>query len=239
MNAEAEAEINFACDAFLRGGRAEAYAASMRILARDPGQQQARHIVMACEHGMNGPVFTCLVLRDARFFDIGDFTYGVPSIISCRHGSRLTTGRYCAFAMPSTVHLGALHRIDWISGYGFAAPEFGTMFGPPAGVTEWSRSEGEVVIGNDVWVATGATILSGSRIGDGAVIAAGAHVGGDIEPYAIVAGNPGRVVGHRFSPEARDVLLRIRWWDWSHEKVRAHAAIINSGDIAALERVAG
>jgi acetyltransferase-like isoleucine patch superfamily enzyme len=58
-----------------------------------------------------------------------------------------------------------------------------------------------VIIGDDVWIGFGAIVLSGVRIGRGAIIAAGAVVTKDVEPYAIVGGNPARNLGERFTPE--------------------------------------
>ena len=70
-----------------------------------------------------------------------------------------------------------------------------------------------VIIGNDVWIGSGAYIKSGIRIGDGAVIGAGAVVTKDVEPYAIVAGVPARLIRYRFSKEQIESLLHIKWWD--------------------------
>jgi acetyltransferase-like isoleucine patch superfamily enzyme len=53
----------------------------------------------------------------------------------------------------------------------------------------------DIVIGEGVWLASRATVLGPCRIGDHAVIAAGALVREDVPPYAIVAGVPARVVG--------------------------------------------
>ncbi|WP_246367219.1 DapH/DapD/GlmU-related protein [Microbacterium marinum] len=58
-----------------------------------------------------------------------------------------------------------------------------------------------VSIGSDVWIGFGAIVLSGVRIGDSAIIAAGAIVTKDVEPNTIVAGCPARPIGERFSPE--------------------------------------
>jgi len=64
------------------------------------------------------------------------------------------------------------------------------------------------------------TILSGVKIGDGAVLGAGAVVTKDIPSYAIVVGNPGRIIKYRFSPETIQKLLKIQWWNWSKEKIQ-------------------
>ncbi|MTI85039.1 MAG: CatB-related O-acetyltransferase [Firmicutes bacterium] len=93
------------------------------------------------------------------------------------------------------------------------------------GFMEWYDQDlytrGPTIIGNDVLATYNAIILSGVKIGDGALIGAGAVVRKDIPPYAIVAGNPARVAGYRFSEEQIKALLRIRWWDWSFEELLA------------------
>lgn len=65
----------------------------------------------------------------------------------------------------------------------------------------------KTVIGSDVWIGFGAVVLSGVNIGDSAVVAAGSVVTKDVEPNAIVAGNPARVVGQRFE----ELALRRHW----------------------------
>jgi virginiamycin A acetyltransferase len=74
-------------------------------------------------------------------------------------------------------------------------------------------------IGNDVWVGFRAMILGGVTIGDGAVIASGSVVFTEVPPYAIVAGNPAKIIRYRFSKEIVERLLRIAWWDWPDEKI--------------------
>jgi len=59
----------------------------------------------------------------------------------------------------------------------------------------------EVAVEDDVWIGYGSIVLTGVRIGRGGIVAAGAVVTKDVPPYAIVAGVPARVVGHRHSPE--------------------------------------
>ena len=81
--------------------------------------------------------------------------------------------------------------------------------------------KGQALIGNDVWIGSGVTILGGVRVGDGAVIAAGAVVVKDVPPYAIVGGNPAKVIKYRFPKETIERLQRIAWWDWDSEQLRA------------------
>ncbi|WP_245458437.1 CatB-related O-acetyltransferase [Mesorhizobium sp. M8A.F.Ca.ET.057.01.1.1] len=79
-------------------------------------------------------------------------------------------------------------------------------------------------MGNDVWVGARATILSGVNIGNGAVVAACSVVTKDVEPYAIVAGNPARFVRYRFSEDTIAAMQKIRWWDWPIERIKQENA---------------
>jgi len=86
-----------------------------------------------------------------------------------------------------------------------------------------------VVIGNDVWIGTGAKIINGITIGDGAIIAAGAVVIKDVPPYAVMGGVPAKIIKYRFDQNDIDFLLRFKWWDKSEEWLSAH--IKDFGDI--------
>lgn len=78
----------------------------------------------------------------------------------------------------------------------------------------------QIVIGNDVWIGAYATILGGVKIGNGAVIGAGAVVAKDVPPYAVVVGNPAKVIKYRFDEATIDWLQKLRWWNWSPEKIK-------------------
>ena len=79
-----------------------------------------------------------------------------------------------------------------------------------------------LAIGSDVWIGFRATILGPVTIGHGAVVGAGAVVASDVPPYAVVAGNPARVLRMRFEPDTVEQLLRIAWWDWPEEQIVAN-----------------
>ena len=81
----------------------------------------------------------------------------------------------------------------------------------------------EVIIGNDVWIGYGATLLSGITIGDGAVVAAGAVVTKDVMPYSIVGGIPAKVIKYRFNREEIEFLESIRWWNKDKTWIHNHA----------------
>jgi tetrahydrodipicolinate N-succinyltransferase len=100
-------------------------------------------------------------------------------------------------------------------------------------------SKGDIVVGNDVWIATGATILSGVTIGNGAVIGAGALVSTDVRSYAVVAGNPACEVRRRFSDAEVEKLESIAWWDWTLEAILECVDLLSGDDVGALIRHAG
>ncbi|WP_281067744.1 CatB-related O-acetyltransferase [Neorhizobium galegae] len=72
----------------------------------------------------------------------------------------------------------------------------------------------ETYIGNDVWIGVRAVILDGVRVGDGAIVAAGAVVTKDVDAYAIVGGVPAKVIGYRFAEDVRASLLALEWWNY-------------------------
>ncbi len=78
------------------------------------------------------------------------------------------------------------------------------------------------VIGNDVWLGKNVTICNGAKIGDGVIAAAGAVITRDIPCYAIVGGVPAHIIRYRYSEKQIEMLNKIKWWNWTDEKVAAH-----------------
>ena len=81
------------------------------------------------------------------------------------------------------------------------------------------KRKGQILIQNDVWIGHGATIMSGVNIGNGAVVAAESVVTKDVPPFAIVGGNPAKVIKYRFSDEQIEKMQKIAWWNWSTEEL--------------------
>lgn len=96
----------------------------------------------------------------------------------------------------------------------------------------------DTVIGHDVWLGDGAAILPGARIGSGVVVGARAVVAGQVPDYAVVAGNPARVLRMRFAPAEVARLLDLAWWHWPVERIDAATPALAAGDVAALARLA-
>ena len=82
------------------------------------------------------------------------------------------------------------------------------------------KRKGEVLIGNDVWIGCNTCIMGGVTIHNGAVVAANSVVTKDVPPYAIVGGNPAKIIKYRCSQETIEKLCNIRWWNWSSEVIR-------------------
>ena len=89
-----------------------------------------------------------------------------------------------------------------------------------------AKDKGTTVIGNDVWIGLEATIMSGVKIGNGAVIGAKALVAKDIPDYAIAVGNPAQVIRYRFRPKTIQQLNKLGWWDWELAKVLANLDLL-------------
>jgi acetyltransferase-like isoleucine patch superfamily enzyme len=159
-------------------------------------------------------------------YPIGDHTYGSPRVISWGEGSSLTIGKYCSIGRNVAIFLGGEHRIDWVSTYPFTWrwEDARHIPGHPA-------TKGDVTIGNDIWIGYAVIILSGVKIGDGAVLGAGSVVVKDVPPYAIVGRNPAQVIKYRFDGETIQKLLKIKWWDRPDPVVHENAKWICSDSI--------
>lgn len=77
-----------------------------------------------------------------------------------------------------------------------------------------------MMIGNDVWIAAGAQVLRGVKVGDGAVLGGGTIVTKDVPPYEIWAGVPARKIGQRFPDEIIVELMEIKWWDFPIDVIK-------------------
>ena len=144
-------------------------------------------------------------------------------------GDKLIIGKFCMIASDVTFIMnGANHLTDAISTYPFAV--FGAGW---AGAMEGKTypTKGNTVVGNDVWLGYGATIMPGLTIGHGAIVATKAVVTKDVPPYAIVGGNPARVLRMRFPKEEIARLLELAWWDWPVEKITANVGVLTSNHV--------
>lgn len=161
------------------------------------------------------------------FDDCARYLMTEPGVDRLIIGSFCSIGSGAAFIMAGNQG----HRNDWISTFPFAyypdAPEF-------AGAMDAYQSSGDTVIGSDVWIGSEAIIMPGVQIGHGAVIGTRALVTRDVEPYAIVGGNPAKLIRKRFDETSIGKLLEMAWWDWQQERLTQAMELMTSADVGAL-----
>ncbi len=201
-----------------------------------------RHPVMLPDGSPhNGTVFLSAAINHPRM-DIGAYTYAsafeppddwagrlAPYLFDFSPET-LRIGRFCQIADGvQFITASANHRYDGFSSFPF-------MIFTGAGPAGPSMPEPgpDTTIGHDVWIGQGGRILPGSTIGNGVIIGAGAVISGTIPDYAIVGGNPGRVIRMRFDPETIKTLNEIAWWNWDIDKIVANEVAIVGSDLEAL-----
>ncbi|NGP45662.1 Vat family streptogramin A O-acetyltransferase [Bacillaceae bacterium SIJ1] len=151
-------------------------------------------------------------------------------------GDQLIIGKFCAIAKGvEFVMNGANHRMSSVTTYPFNIMGNGWEKATPS--LDELPYKGDTVVGNDVWIGQHVTIMPGVHIGDGAVIAANSVVAKDVPAYHIVGGNPGRVIKKRFDDDLIDHLLKIKWWDWSPEKIFSNLEILCSSDLEEIKSI--
>lgn len=183
-------------------------------------------------------------LVQSELVEVGEFTYyddpvapeafGVENVLYHYGPEKLRIGKYCALGTGTTFIMnGANHRMDGPSAFPF--PIMGGAWAEHFDLITGLPGRGDTVVGNDVWFGYGAMVMPGVRIGHGAIVASGAVVVDDVPDYAIVGGNPAKVIRKRFSDEEIARLLAVAWWDWPPEKVTRNVRKIMAGSVTELE----
>jgi acetyltransferase-like isoleucine patch superfamily enzyme len=152
-----------------------------------------RHLLFKLRRKLNfGLAFTS---EDPEYkkYKIGKYTYGAPEIFPFGLNNKLEIGKFCSIADKVKIFLGGNHSINSPTTYVLRYLFEDNL--------EESLSKGDVIIGNDVWIGYGALILSGVKIGDGAVISTNSVVYNNVKPYSIVGGNPAKFWIYRFEEE--------------------------------------
>lgn len=142
-------------------------------------------------------------------------------------GGLVSVGKYCSISWEEKFRLATNggHNYRNISSFGDFDWDVPKKFLPPQGLCK-------ILIGNDVWIGRGCNLKCTNPnkpliIGDGAVIASDSVVVKDVPPYAIVGGNPAQIIKYRFEPHIIEALLRIKWWDWSLDKIHDNFKYFN------------
>src|SRR6202165_3679643 len=147
---------------------------------------------------------------------IGDYSYAVNDA----QITYTTIGKFCSIAAMTRINPGnhPMHRASQAH-FTYRASAYFPGETDEAEFFEWRRGS-HVHIGHDVWIGHGAIVLQGRSVGTGAVVAAGAIVTKGVPAYAIVAGNPARMIKRRFPEAITNRLAGLAWWDWEHENLR-------------------
>lgn len=143
---------------------------------------------------------------------------------------RLQIGNYVCIGAESVILMGGnnTHRNDWFSNYPFMEK-----------IVESYQGKGDTVIEDAVWIGMRSMIMPGRRLGEGSVIAAGSVVTKDVPPYAVVGGNPARIIKFRFSEPVISRLLALRIYDLDEAVIDGLTDFLCAGDIDALEQAVG
>jgi len=146
-------------------------------------------------------------------------------------GDRLIIGKFCSIAAETRFLMnGGNHHTSWVSTYPF--PIFG--HGWERAMPDSWPVKGDTVVGNDVWIGYGCTIMPGVRIGDGAIIASCSVVTKDVRPYSVVGGNPAGIIRQRYDDATIQRLLALRWWDWDIATITERLPLLCGGDVSEL-----
>lgn len=160
----------------------------------------------------NIPAYIMASLGNMSYMAGTDFHYNLPQ------KAHVLIGNYCQIAHDTVIEIGQNHIFSGVSPYPFdqVLGEENT-FAHRAPVNKQ-----QLVIGHDVWIGSGVRIIKAVKIGNGAIIGSGSVVTKDVPPYAIVGGNPAKIIRYRFAPEIIQALDKIKWWYWPLEKVKAN-----------------
>lgn len=158
-------------------------------------------------------------LFDPRLVSVGNYTYGALNVSAAGKQGRLVIGSFCSIAPNVWFVFNNEHHINCLSTYPFKVMALGDKR-PEA------ETKGGIVVGDDVWIGFGATILDGVKLGQGSVIAAGAVVTKDVPPYAVVGGVPARVLKYRFDQEYIERLVEFDYSNITREYIEHNIGML-------------
>lgn len=139
---------------------------------------------------------------------------------------KLYIGNFVCIGAEAVILMGGnnTHRMDWFSCYPFADY-----------IVESYQKRGDTVIGDGAWIGMRVMIMPGIKIGEGAVIAAGAVVTKDVEPYAVVGGNPAQLIKYRFDNNTISELLKLQIYQKSEEMIAKLQPLLCCNDLNLLK----
>jgi virginiamycin A acetyltransferase len=171
-------------------------------------------------------------VNDPTEFEKNNVIYHYPI-----NNDKLIIGKYCSIACGAKfMFTSGNHNMTSISTYPF--PIFYEEWElSVSNITDAWDNNGDIVIGNDVWIGYEAVIMQGVRIGDGAIIGTRAVVTRDVPPYTIVGGIPAKEIRKRFSEEVAVKLIKLQWWNWDDKTIQKNLTNIIRGNVNLLEKI--
>lgn len=167
----------------------------------------------------NGPAYTMVTFGNMSYMADGLIQSNIPSKV------HMLVGNYCQIAHSTTFEMAMNHAFSGITAY-----PFDQLLGSSKDdiARRSMANKRQLIIGHDVWIGSGVRIIKALKIGNGAIIGSGSVVTKDVPPYAIVGGNPAKIIRYRFSPETIEALDKIKWWYWPVERITANRQYMNS-----------
>jgi virginiamycin A acetyltransferase len=167
--------------------------------------------------GGNYPSYPMLTYGRRTYFDVSQLTFLPPA--------NLIVGHFTSVAKEVEFNINENHDFASVTNFPMYRLEIGKDAFPnflreDPMVLPQKR---QIILGSDVWIGWGVTVLSGVRVGNGAIIAARAVVTKDVPPYAIVGGVPARVIRYRFTDAQIAFLQRSAWWNRDDAWLERHA----------------
>lgn len=147
--------------------------------------------------------------------ELGEHSYGSASIKWWTNPATTIVGKFCSIGANMTIYLDGNHRMNTFSTYPFREK----FSWNECRKNTWGKET--PTIGNDVWIGDNVVMFSGVHIGDGAVIGGQSVVAKSVPPYAVVAGNPARIIRYRFDEETIKRFLEYKWWDLPLDVIRS------------------
>lgn len=150
---------------------------------------------------------------------------------------RLIIGKFCSIACGAKfLFTSGNHSLSSLANYSF--PVFFEEWGLDGkDITEAWDNNGDIVIGNDVWIGYEAVIMQGVTIGDGAVIGTRAVVTKDVPPYTIVGGCPAKPIRKKFDEKTIQELTEMKWWNWPVDIIKENIKYIQNGKLEELKKL--
>ena len=164
--------------------------------------------------------FTSRHLIDYGALTVGPHTYGIPLLVDFDHGGKVIIGDYCSIGQ-NVYFVTANHALDLVTTYPFKSLEkFYTDQSLP--ISDDHVLCNPTLVGNDVWIGNNVQIMAGVTIED-------------VAPYAIVGGNPAKLIRYRIEDEEQRLAMqKISWWDWPEQVVAERLESMMSKDLSAF-----